>query len=281
MAAIHVHAPAKLNLFLHVGARAEDGYHAIASLAVFLDLADSLAVTRVTKGVSLDVTGPFAHAAGNGESNLVMRAVRAFGVDGLAIALEKNIPVAAGLGGGSADAAATLRALETLFPGRHSKDEIARIALSLGADVPMCLASTPVFAEGRGERLTPAPAMPSLPLVLVNPRVGVATAQVFGALKHRSGAHVPPHPARFDDVGALAQWLQHTTNDLEPPARQIAPLIGDALAALHAQSPLFAAMTGSGATCFAIFANLDLANKAAAALRQQHETWWIAVAQNG
>lgn len=276
-----VNAPAKLNLFLHVGARAEDGYHAIASLAVFLDLADRLHFSRVTRGVSLDVTGPFAAAAGNGESNLVMRAIRAFGVDGLAIALEKNIPVAAGLGGGSADAAATLRALDALFPRRHSADEIARIALSLGADVPMCLASTPVFAQGRGERLTPAPAMPVLPMVLVNPRVSVATAQVFGALKHRSGAHFPAHPARFETVGSLTHWLEHTTNDLEAPARSIAPVIGDVLAALRAQSPLFAAMTGSGATCFAIFESLDLANKAAAALRNQHETWWIAVAQNG
>lgn len=281
MADLTITAPAKLNLFLHVGPRAEDGYHAIASLAVFLDLADQLTFSRVTKGVSLDVTGPFADAAGNGEGNLVMRAVRAFGVDGLAIALEKNIPVAAGLGGGSADAAATLRALQTLFPGKHSSDEIARIALSLGADVPMCLASTPVFAQGRGERLTPSPAMPVLPMVLVNPRVSVATAQVFGALKHRSGAHLPAHPARFETASSLARWLEHTTNDLEAPAREIAPVIGEVLAALRAQSPLFAAMTGSGATCFAIFADMDLANNASATLRKQHEKWWIAVAQNG
>lgn len=281
MADLTITAPAKLNLFLHVGPRAEDGYHAIASLAVFPDLADQLTFLRVTKGVSLDVTGPFADAAGNGEPNLVMRAVRAFGVDGLAIALEKKIPVAAGLGGGSADAAATLRALDALFPGTHSADELARIALSLGADVPMCLASTPVFAQGRGERLTPAPAMPVVPMVLVNPRIAVATAQVFGALKHRSGAHIPPHPGRFESVAALAHWLGHTTNDLEAPAREIAPVIGEVLAALRAQSPLFAAMTGSGATCFAIFADMELANKASAALRKQHEKWWIAVAQNG
>lgn len=280
MADLELSAPAKLNLFLHVGARAEDGYHAIASLAVFLDLADRLAITRVTRGVSLDVSGPFAKAAGNGEGNLVMRAARAFGADGLAIRLEKNIPVAAGLGGGSADAAATLRALRLLYPDKHSDEEISRIALSLGADVPMCLSSTPVFAEGRGERLTQAPAMPSLALVLVNPLVAVATADVFGALKHRSGAHIPPHPAKFESVADVARWLSHTTNDLEAPARALAPVIADVLDALRAETPLFAAMTGSGATCFAIFSDMPHAKAAAAALGKSHEAWWIAVAQN-
>ncbi len=275
MAFIEMSARAKLNLFLHAGPRAEDGYHAIASLAVFLDLADRLQVTRVSKGVSLDISGPFADAAGNGEGNLVMRAVRAFGADGLGIKLEKNIPVGGGLGGGSADAAAILRALQSLFPGRHTGDELARIALSLGADVPMCLLSQPVFAEGRGERLSPAPGLPPLHLLLVNPRVHVATAEVFGALKHRSGAHVPSHPARFESAEALATWLLRTRNDLEEPACTIAPVIGDVLAALRTRNPLHVAMSGSGATCFAIFADEREVTLAAGQLAALHPSWWI------
>lgn len=251
-------APAKVNLALHVTGRRADGYHLLDSLVVFADVADRL---RVTPGpLGLTVGGPMAAGVPAGEDNLVMRAARLIGVPA-AITLEKHLPAAAGIGGGSSDAAAALRALARLA-GRGVPD-----ALALGADLPVCLAApAPQRMRGIGERLDPAPPLPPAWLVLANPGVGVATPAVFAALERRENAPLPKVPP-MASATALAGWLAAQRNDLEPPARRICPEVAALIAAI-ADRPgcLLARMSGSGATCFGLFAAEAEAGAAVAAL---------------
>lgn len=250
-------ARAKVNLYLHITGRRADGYHDLDSLAVFPDVGDNLSVVDAD-GLGLKVTGPFGPALAGGGDNLVLRAARALlqaagATHGAALTLEKNLPVASGIGGGSADAAAALRLLDRVWGLGLSARQLAAIALGLGADVPVCLAGSPARMSGIGEVIGVAPALPDCGMVLVNPGVPVATADVF---RGRIDAYSDPAtlPARWADACALADALGSLSNDLEAPALRLCPPIGDALVWLRGRPCCrFARMSGSGATCFGLF----------------------------
>jgi 4-diphosphocytidyl-2-C-methyl-D-erythritol kinase len=270
-------APAKLNLFLHVTARRPDGYHLLDSLVAFVECGDVLRV-RDAADLSLAISGQFAAGLAADSSNLVLRAASALaaaaGVPAHArFELEKHLPVASGIGGGSADAAATLRLLTKLWRIAPDPATLQQLALRLGADVPACLASRPVRMAGVGELLAPAPALPECFVLLINPGVPVATATVFQA---RSGSFsAPAHlPLSWPDAASMAADLATLTNDLEAPARKLCPIIGDVLVSIAAQPGcLLARMSGSGATCFGLFANLAAAKHAAGATNRPG--WWV------
>lgn len=273
--AIEQAAPAKLNLALHVTGQRADGYHLLDSLVVFAGVGDRITVAPA-ETLSLEVRGPEAAKLGAGEDNLVLRAARAFAAGrGAAITLDKTLPVASGIGGGSADAAAALRALSRLWglplPG-------AEAVLALGADVPACLAGRPCRMGGIGEVLAPAPALPGMAVVLVNPRVEVPTPSVFRALARKDNPAMEPLPPAFATPAALAAWLSRQRNDLEAPAVRVAPVIAGVLSAIAATGPLMARMSGSGATCFGLFAAADAAGRAAAEVAARHPGWWVRAA---
>ena len=277
-----VTAPAKINLYLHVTGRRPDGYHELDSLVAFAGVGDRVAVSPAD-ALSLDLTGPFAEALAADPDNLVLRAARLLARAGgieprAAIALEKNLPVAAGLGGGSADAAAALRALARLWNLAIAADDVAALALELGADVPVCLAGRAAFVGGIGEDLAPPPRLPPAHIVLVNPGVALSTATVFGEL-----GDVFTGPGRFAeapaDAASLARALAALSNDLEAPARRLCPEVDQALAALAAEPGcLLARMSGSGATCFGLFANAGHGAAAAGRIGAVHSGWWVAPA---
>jgi len=266
-------APAKINLALHVTGKRADGYHLLSSLVVFCGVGDRVLV-EPADALSLTITGPMAAGLAAEEDNLVLRAARLFGAGkGAAITLEKHLPVSSGIGGGSADAAAALRALARLWecplPGPEA-------VLSLGADVPVCLAGAPSVMEGIGERLTPVPALPELHLVLVNPGVPVSTAAIFRALGGRFGAALPPVPGGLS-APDLAAWLAAQRNELETPARTLEPAINRVLAALGGtEGCLLARMSGSGATCFGVYARAVDAERALHAIATGEPSWWVA-----
>ena len=269
-------APAKINLFLHVGDKRADGFHPLQSLAVFTDLGDRLAIEQGL-GLSLAIDGPFARGLDSEGDNLVLRAARALDSQGAKLSLTKNLPVASGIGGGSADAAAALRGLNQLWGLGKDDAALSDIAAGLGSDIPACVLSQPCFMEGRGEVLRPAECLPTIPMLLVNPGVAVPTKDVFAALDKRSGVDMALPRGRFGDTADLLRFLETTRNDLETPARQIQPVIGDVLSAITAlPGALLVRMSGSGATCFGIFADDDCCRRAADSLKQAHSDWWIA-----
>ena len=275
-------ASAKINLFLHVGDKRADGFHPVQSLAVFTDLGDELAM-ETASGLSLTIDGPFAKGLDGESDNLVLRAAnsllgkRALDSQGAKLTLTKNLPVASGIGGGSADAAAALRGLRQLWSVAKDDVTLRDIAAGLGSDIPACLLSRPCFMEGRGEILRIVESMPRVPMLLVNPCVPVPTREVFAALKDRSGVDMALPRGRFSDTADLLRFLETTRNDLEEPARRIQPVIGEVLRALcDLPGALFARMSGSGATCFGIFADDDCCVRAAALLKNAHPGWWIA-----
>lgn len=262
-----------MNLALHVLGRRADGYHVLDSLVVFAQVGDALRA-EPAEALSLTVTGPFAAAlTGEGE-NLVLRAARALAAArgiaaGARLTLDKRLPVASGIGGGSADAAAALRLLARLWRVPLAP---AELALTLGADVPVCLAGRAARMGGIGDALAPAPRLPPCGLVLVNPGVAVATPAVFRA---RGGAFSQPLdlPAGWTDAASMAADLTRLGNDLEAPALALQPAIGHVLAALRSlPGALLTRMSGSGATCFALFASAEAARKAAA--RVARPDWW-------
>lgn len=260
-------APAKLNLALHVTGRRADGYHLLDSLVCFAAVGDSVALTPGP--LALSIEGPFAAGLGAGPDNLCLRAARLVGARA-AIRLTKRLPIASGIGGGSADAAAVLRALarmgHPLPPGPER----------LGADVPVCLASVPARMSGIGEVVTPTAPLPPLHLVLVNPGIAVATPTIFAGLARRENPPMPPLPP-LRDAAALIGWLTGTRNDLQAPAVAAAPVIAQVLEALEAQGAGLARMSGSGATCFGIFADAPAAARAARALGQGG--WWAVASE--
>src|ERR1700749_3898288 len=267
---VRVFAPAKINLFLHVGEKRADGFHPLESLAVFVNVGDALTFER-SRVLSLAIDGPFAEGLGITDDNLVVRAARALGVTA-GMTLTKNLPVASGIGGGSADAAAALRGLDELY--KLNRSDLADVAATLGSDVPVCVASRASWMEGRGEVLTPA-AIARLSMVLINPGAAVSTAEVFRTLKSRTGIGM-----RLESTGDLISFLKQTANDLEPPARAIQPRIGEVLDALAAvPDVLLTRMSGSGATCFGLFKDDVSAAAAAERLSAEHPTWWIRAAQ--
>lgn len=260
-------APAKLNLALHVTGRRADGYHLLDSLVAFAGIGD---LVRLSPGpISLRIEGPFASGLEADSGNLCWRAARLAGAEA-AILLEKHLPVASGIGGGSADAAAVLRALARMGHDLPSAPQ------QLGADVPVCLLSAPARMRGIGEDVTPLPDLPAVPLVLVNPGIPIATPQVFGALNWRQNPPLPVLP-RFGTGADLIAWLRLTRNDLEPPARAILPVIDEVLAALVAGGAGLARMSGSGATCFGLYDSTARAEQAATTLKQHG--WWAVASE--
>lgn len=273
------HAPAKINLFLHVGDKRADGFHALQSLVAFTGVGDVLHF-EPADDVRLTISGPFGAGLGAGEDNLILRAARAL-LDhtglakGAAISLTKNLPVASGIGGGSSDCAAALRGLSRLWEVAFSNEELCEIAATLGSDVPVCIACRPQFMEGRGEKVTTLPPLPELPIVLVNPGVGVPTGKVFAALKQRRGVGLPLPPT-ISKPADLIGYLKDTSNDLEAPAREIAPEIVRVLNTIAAQGALLARMSGSGATCFGLFDSKNSADHAAREIAANQPNWWVA-----
>lgn len=267
-------APAKINLTLHVTGRRADGYHDLDSLVVFADVGDWITAARADE-TSLTLTGPRAEGVPVDADNLVLRAAALMPDVPAAVTLDKHLPAAAGIGGGSADAAATLRALASLGAPLPSPAEL----LKLGADVPVCLANRPCRMRGLGDIIAPIPKLPSLHLVLVNPGIAVPTPKVFAAL---NGAYGPPMPVdlpEWPDAESFASWLNTQRNDLEPPARALAPVIDEVSAAIQSQPGcLLNRMSGSGATCFGVFAKASEAQAAATVISSAYAEWWVAAA---
>ena len=276
-------APAKLNLALHVTGRRADGYHALETLVAFAEIGDELEAAPARKD-SLTIFGPFARALGNSDTNLVLKALAAFRrrwpaalPDGVALRLSKNLPIAAGLGGGSADAAAALRLLARLSGEPIAFADLLELAVGLGADVPMCLYSVPAEVRGLGEIVAPLKHFPACHVVLVNPLVPVATADVFRKLERRDNPGLPPLSDPLVRPAQLALWLGETRNDLEAPALTIAPVIGELVARLAlVDGCILARMSGSGATVFGLFGSSKQAHQAAHDLREKHPAFWVA-----
>jgi 4-diphosphocytidyl-2-C-methyl-D-erythritol kinase len=288
MPALIEDARAKVNLTLRVVGRRVDGYHDLESVVAFADCADRLSLTPASQ-LNLTTTGPLAQACGEAADNLVFKAAQLLGqrVGDLKLGdftLDKVLPVAAGIGGGSADAAAALRLLAQLNGLAIDDARLIEVARLTGADVPVCLASRACVMTGVGETLLPLN-LPKMPCVMVNPRVPVATRDVFNALGLRNGellvgaADVLEAPGWPDDGASLEDWveaLSSGTNDLEAPATRIQPVIGKVLAALSASDGAWLArMSGSGATCFAIFENTAEAQRASQKIAQDHPQWWV------
>lgn len=278
-------APAKVNLTLHIlGRRADDGYHALESLVAFAGTADRLTLDPAAP-LGLTVSGPTAGPAGPTDDNLVLRAARNLAarvrdLRGGGFHLIKRLPVAAGIGGGSSDAAAALRLLARRngLPLDHAA--VVAAARETGADVPVCLDPRARMMRGAGEAIGPALGLAPLPAVLINPGVPVPTAPVFRALGLTPGQALDgaAHPAIAEglDADALTSAIAPARNDLEAPALTVAPVIGEVLAALRGQGCRLARMSGSGATVFALFADRHGAVRAATALRAAHPGWWVA-----
>lgn len=280
---VRVTAPAKLNLYLHVVGKRADGYHLLDSLIAFAGIHDVLDVRHASRDFTVEVIGEFAASVPADEDNLVLRAARALAEEyrlehGAHITLNKRLPPASGMGGGSADAAATLKALTGLWNLDPRGDQLLELALQLGADVPACLMGRAAFMGGIGEELVPAPTLPPAWVVLVNPGVEVPTPAVFGARSgpFSQGARFSEAPA---DAARLAELLAERRNDLTDAAVAIAPEVGLVLAALETcPGNLLARMTGSGATCFGIFPDVGAATQATMSLARSHPGWWVKVA---
>jgi 4-diphosphocytidyl-2-C-methyl-D-erythritol kinase len=278
---VRAFAPAKVNLYLHVLGRRADGYHRIDSLIAFADIGDEVTAAPADT-LSLTVGGPEAEAiVGLGDDNLVLRAARRLAARasisaGASLHLDKHLPAAAGIGGGSSDAAAALRALSRLWNQPLDEQSLTVLALELGADVPACLIGRPVWVGGIGEALEPAGALPPAGIVLANPRRQLPTAAVF---QHRSGPFSAP--GRFNqmppDAAGLAALLASRHNDLTEAAQALMPEIGAVLYRLAAlPAALIARMSGSGATCFALFVDRTAALAAGQTLATAEPGWWSA-----
>ncbi len=277
-------ARAKVNLFLHVGPPGGDGYHPIASLMVFADIGDHLSFVG-GEGTGLTLTGPFAEGLTGDADNLIVRARNSLLAGAPAVRapfhliLDKRLPIASGLGGGSADAAATLVLLRDALALDVGDEGLHDLAGRLGSDVPACLASASVIATGRGERLSPAPALPALDAVLVNPLRPSPTGAVYKAYDRAvapEGAAPPEWPDRLDTPEGVAMFLARCRNDLQPPAVSLQPAIAHVLSALdEAPQTLMSRMSGSGATCFALCRSAEDARRLADRLAAAHPDWWV------
>lgn len=273
-------APAKINLALHVTGQRADGYHLLETLVTFTEAGDTIRI-RDADADSFSISGPFGDLlrAGDGGDNLVTRAKDllrdALASTGqpappVAIHLEKNLPVASGIGGGSADAAATLRGLLRHWRARIAPDALASMALTLGADVPMCLESRSLIARGIGEDIEPVTDLPELSMVLANPLKAVSTPEIFRRLQNKTN---PPLPASAT-IGWM-DFLAQSRNDLQPPAQALLPEIGEIIGLLSQEGAALVRMSGSGATCFGIFHSLEAASKAETSLRKKRSGWYF------
>ncbi|MGR3634852.1 MAG: 4-(cytidine 5'-diphospho)-2-C-methyl-D-erythritol kinase [Shimia sp.] len=268
---VEAFAPAKINLTLHVTGQRADGYHLLDSLVMFADVGDKI-TAEMAEETTVDVIGPMAPGVPTDQRNLVIQAAELLGVNAK-ITLEKHLPAAAGIGGGSSDAAAALRTLTTLYNiPIPSVDEMLR----LGADVPVCLEPDLTRMAGIGEQITRLGTGAKWPMILVNPRVEVPTPKVFKALSNKNNSPMDESfPDWFEDDQALS-WLVAQRNDLEAPAIKVEPVIGTCLEELrHSKGCLLARMSGSGATCFGIYKNDAFRDQALAQLRRDFPKWWI------
>jgi 4-diphosphocytidyl-2-C-methyl-D-erythritol kinase len=288
MAVLQERARAKVNLTLHVLGRRADGYHDLESLVAFADCADGLAFSPAS-AFSLQVTGPRAADCGDLSDNLVAKAAirlseRLPQLKSGAFVLDKHLPAAAGIGGGSADAAATLRLLAAANGLAKDDPRVADAAQATGADVPVCLLSSGCMMRGAGERVTPMP-LKRLPCVLINPGVPVPTKDVFAAIGLKPGDAFPPPSGKSNEIvwpqqsASAPQWLdaiRRGRNDLEPVAVKIQPVIGEVIALLAAANgSMLSRMSGSGATCFGVFDSDASAASAAASIKSAHPKWWV------
>ena len=276
-----VRAPAKINLTLHVTGQRADGYHLLDSLVVFAPVYDSLSLTDEANALSMTVDGPEAAGVPSDMSNLVLRAADLL-TDRLAVTLTKNLPPASGIGGGSADAAAVLRALL----GVELTDDKKRVAADvvanlhrLGADVPMCMINAPMRVRGIGEDIEVLDKLPPVTAILINPRRPVATPQVFKAITQKNNPPMPETLPDLPDAAALIAFLREMRNDMQPAAVAIEPAIGEVLSVLEDLPGCgLARMSGSGATCFGLFesATPQEASDLCVAIQKAHPDWWIA-----
>jgi len=273
-------APAKINLFLHVGPVAADGYHPLASLVAFADVGDGVSMTRAD-ALSLTVTGPFGGALAGEGDNLVLRGLRALGeaagigAPPVAVTLDKQLPIAAGLGGGSADAGTAIRLAAQLLELDLDEAALEAVAGVVGADGPMCLRARPAWATGRGDDLTDEPRLPPLHAVLLNPGLLSPTGAVYRAYDDApaGGADCPDAPNDWSPA-AVIDWLKGQRNDLEAPALRVTPGIAEALAAMQgAPGCRLTRMSGSGATVFGLFEDAASASLAVGSL--QRSGWWV------
>lgn len=278
---IEFQAAAKINLALHVTARRDDGYHCLETFVTFAKYGDVIRV-EPANDISLTIEGPFAEALGSTDDNLVLKAAHLLkqaakesgrNVTGAALHLNKKLPIASGIGGGSADAAATLFALCELWGFYPASIATEKIALQMGADVPMCLCSKPLMARGIGEEIVPV-ALAELNMVLINPGKSISTPEIFRALAYTNSASLPEIDFQSSDQEFI-HWLQNTQNDLQSPAIKLVPEIQTVLdMLLDSNECQFARMSGSGATCFGLFASIEQAENAANDIGQRNPDWW-------
>lgn len=275
---INEFAPAKINLCLHVTGQNRDGYHVLDSLVLFTAFGDRISVSPDT-GWGLELSGPYGQDIPQGAKNLVWRAAEmTIPGAGASIKLEKNLPPAAGIGGGSSDAAAAIRALSKLYP---NAERLKADLTDLGADVPVCMSAELSRMRGIGEKLIRMGPPPSLPILLVNPGVSLNTAEVFQALEQKENLALPEDIPNPNDLPNWLNWLTAQRNDLERPAIKLRPVIGTVLAALNAFSGTkLARMSGSGATCFAITETAAQCESLAALLKQCYPDWWVVATQS-
>ncbi len=284
--ALTIFAPAKLNLFLHITERLNNGYHTLDSLVAFADIGDIITIENAPS-FSFHIKGAFADSFKDDErstflngDNLVIKAARSLSQVAdrplnIKITLTKNLPLSSGLGGGSSDAAATIWGLQQLWNLPHDADYIIPLMAKLGADVPVCLHSRPTIMQGIGDILLPAPTMPEIPILLVNPMISCATQDVFlhhnGIYKNRTTL-----PKNFNSVFDLVETLRTLENDLFKPALKLIPEIDNVINALNTQKHcLFSRMSGSGASCFGLFETIEHAENAAAKIKTENPDWWL------
>lgn len=271
---------AKINFYLHVTGKRPDGYHLLDSLMAPVDLHDVIEISSSSE-ISLNVEGEFASLSGNIEDNIILKAARLLSEKanvkhGVAIKLQKNIPAGAGLGGGSADAATILKMLNKFWQINYDDDILAQIGLQLGADVPFCLFGKAAFMSGIGEIIKDAPALPSMNILLVNPRIILNTANVF-RYKPFSFKDMAIAPDKFNNLDDFIKFLETTRNCLQANAIEMVPQIADILAEINRQDGvLLARMSGSGATCFGIFVTQEQKVHAMINIRQNHPEWYLA-----
>ena len=280
---VKVFAPAKINLTLHVTGQRDDGYHLLDSLVMFAGVGDVLTIAPASLN-ALTVSGPEARGVPVDANNLVMQvASKLWQGHPLGIHLEKSLPAEAGIGGGSADAAACFRGLaflleriDSAFDLDQFTDMAMRELLDIGADIPMCMASKPARICGIGDQINLLDDAPQLAILLVNPRVSVPTPSVFAALKKRSNPAMTEMPSDMSNTSAFVGWLAEQRNDLEPAAISQAPIIATVLEQVRQTTGcLLARMSGSGATCFGLYPSLTAAKLAAQQVVEAHSDWWV------
>ena len=276
---LKVSVPAKINLFLHVLGNRPNGYHELESLVAFTQVGDNLSIEPADE-LTFALKGPFAEKLLLNESNLVAQAARLMGkglkkMPGARITLEKNLPVASGIGGGSADAGATLSALNIFWRVGRTRKELLELGLFLGADVPACIYGKTAFLAGIGELIKPAPKFPSMGVLLVNPGLSLSTAKVFSSFDS-AFSKANNEIESWLNLQTFIAYLQKKTNDLEVPAKRLAPVINEVLDVLENEpNCLLARLSGSGATCFGLFPSSEYAKKSKQNISNKHQEWWV------